>query len=387
MPRNGSGVFVRGNGSFSGLTVWQDQAASADKTISAPRHDTHDQDIADGLTQSLPRDGQAGMTGDLPVGGNRITSVGNGTTRDDAANLAQVQDGATLWLNTLAGTDAYTATPSPAIPSYVAGQRFSAIVANSNTGNVTLKLGTLDPKPVLTRDLAEVPPDELKATNTYDFFYDGTRFIVNTRIDVTGNQVMTGPLTINALTGQSILNMQQNDVQNGQFKGSGGGLDLEIAASRFLILNAIVQQNGNVTVTGNSTVSGIVNGQAEVQENGERVYSPNNAPSFTSPDTRTPTAGSRQDFSLTGIPFTPTGGGAVLVCLTAELGYAVGDKVYLDSSGDHDNNFGVTTVINAANTTASAIIGTAGIALLNATTFTRSAITPASWRLDFVARH
>lgn len=37
------------------------------------------QDIADALSIVLPRDGRAGMTGDLPMGGNEVKGLGGGT--------------------------------------------------------------------------------------------------------------------------------------------------------------------------------------------------------------------------------------------------------------------------------------------------------------------
>jgi len=37
------------------------------------------EDIADALSRVLPRDGRAGMTGDLPMGGNEVKGLGGGT--------------------------------------------------------------------------------------------------------------------------------------------------------------------------------------------------------------------------------------------------------------------------------------------------------------------
>lgn len=85
MPRDGQGVFNRTNGTFSGPSTWAQQAASASNEINSGRHDTHDQDIAQALTESLPRDGQAPMTGNLPMNGNRIISLGAPTNLTDAA--------------------------------------------------------------------------------------------------------------------------------------------------------------------------------------------------------------------------------------------------------------------------------------------------------------
>lgn len=89
MSRDGTGKFVRTNGTFQGSTVWTDQANSADDTINSDRHDTHDQDIADALTGSLARDGQGSMSGNLPMGGNRIVDLANGTGDSDGSTVLQ----------------------------------------------------------------------------------------------------------------------------------------------------------------------------------------------------------------------------------------------------------------------------------------------------------
>ncbi|MBY5998250.1 phage tail protein [Tritonibacter mobilis] len=41
------------------------------------------------MTNSLPRDGQAPMQGELPMGGNKITGLATGTANNDAATVAQ----------------------------------------------------------------------------------------------------------------------------------------------------------------------------------------------------------------------------------------------------------------------------------------------------------
>lgn len=85
MPRDGNGVFNRTNGTFTGPNTWAQQAASASNEINSGRHDTHDEDIAQALTGSLPRDGQAPMNADLPMGNQRITNLGAPTQNTDAA--------------------------------------------------------------------------------------------------------------------------------------------------------------------------------------------------------------------------------------------------------------------------------------------------------------
>jgi len=81
MARNGSGTFER-------LYDWTDDAASS-INIEASRMDAEFDGIANEITNSLPRDGQAAMTDDLPMGGNKITGMASGTADGDAVNMTQ----------------------------------------------------------------------------------------------------------------------------------------------------------------------------------------------------------------------------------------------------------------------------------------------------------
>lgn len=87
MPWSG-GTYTRNNGTYSGSTVWQSDAAAAVK-IRADRHDTHDQDLATGINNCLTKDGQNSPTQNMSWGGFKITSLGNGTATTDAAAYGQ----------------------------------------------------------------------------------------------------------------------------------------------------------------------------------------------------------------------------------------------------------------------------------------------------------
>lgn len=78
MAWNGTGTFSRTNGTNTGATVWaQDEAGAVD--IESDRHDTHDQDLADGINACLAKNGENAMTGNLPMGGNDITNCNAAT--------------------------------------------------------------------------------------------------------------------------------------------------------------------------------------------------------------------------------------------------------------------------------------------------------------------
>lgn len=84
MPRSGSG-------SYSLPAVY---LATPGTTIESDQHNVPLQDIAQALTDSLPRNGSAPMTGNLPMGGNRITGLATPTANGDATTKAYV-DGRT----------------------------------------------------------------------------------------------------------------------------------------------------------------------------------------------------------------------------------------------------------------------------------------------------
>lgn len=60
--------------------------------IQPSQHNPPLEDIAQALTDSLPRDGSAGMTGNLAMGSNRITGLGAATSAGHAPRLDQVVD-------------------------------------------------------------------------------------------------------------------------------------------------------------------------------------------------------------------------------------------------------------------------------------------------------
>lgn len=80
MPRNGSGIF----------TLVASYFATAGQTIRTEQHNPPLEDIATALTNSLPRDGQGAMTGNLPMGGRKITNLAAGTAASDAARIDQL---------------------------------------------------------------------------------------------------------------------------------------------------------------------------------------------------------------------------------------------------------------------------------------------------------
>jgi hypothetical protein len=94
MPRNGSGTYTRPQADYvPGTTIL---ATSVNSDLN---------DMAQALTASLARDGQTTPTANIPLGGFRITGLGNGTSATDAATLGQVDGRAEIDLASASTTD------------------------------------------------------------------------------------------------------------------------------------------------------------------------------------------------------------------------------------------------------------------------------------------
>ena len=87
-----SGTYTRTNGTYSGSGVWASDAAAAVK-IRADRHDTHDQDLAQGINACLNKNGENSPTVDINWGGFKITNIANGSAASDVAAYGQTITG------------------------------------------------------------------------------------------------------------------------------------------------------------------------------------------------------------------------------------------------------------------------------------------------------
>jgi hypothetical protein len=169
-----------GSGSFTLDYDWTDDAGNS-IDITASRFDTQNETMRAGIESSLQKNGENAATADLPMGGFNHTGVGNGTARTEYTSIGQLMDGGLLHY-TAGGTDTYTATPSPAISSYAAGQQFSILFTNANTGAATINLNGVGAK-ALEKDVSTaLVSGEIAAGQVYTITYDGTRFTIGHRV-------------------------------------------------------------------------------------------------------------------------------------------------------------------------------------------------------------
>lgn len=175
MGWNGAGNYQRTNGSFSGSEVWQDDSAAGYDIVDA-RHDTHDQDLAQGINNCLTKDGQNSPTANLSMNSFKHTNVGDGTARNQYATVGQLQDQGVQALSLVGGTTTtVTASMTPVIASYTTGARYYFKAVNTNTGSTTLKI---DSAPAVTIQLngAALVGGELVSGQYHTVIYDGTNF-------------------------------------------------------------------------------------------------------------------------------------------------------------------------------------------------------------------
>ena len=159
-----AGSFTRTNGVHTGSTLWV-QDRDAGTKILATRHDTHDQDLADGINATLEKSGSNAATGNLDIGSNRITLVADGTAKTDAATVNQIQSNAPAFQATDTGTaNAYVIALSPAITAYAAGQAITFQAANASTTASTLNVNTLGTKALKKKNDQAIAAGDIEAS-------------------------------------------------------------------------------------------------------------------------------------------------------------------------------------------------------------------------------
>lgn len=173
MAFNGSGVFSR-------LYNWSTDAASA-IPITASRVDAEDTGFANGLSNTICRDGQSTVIANLPMNNFAHTAVGNATARTQYIAAGQAQDSSFIYAGTASGTgDVITFSLTPAIPAYAAGQQFSFISSAANTTAVTVNINGLGAKSLTKYGATALVANDITSGAIVQIFYDGTRFQLST---------------------------------------------------------------------------------------------------------------------------------------------------------------------------------------------------------------
>lgn len=245
MAWNGAGNFQRTNGSFSGAAVWEDDA-NAGFDIVDSRHDSHDQDLAQGINNCLTKDGQNSPTANLSMNSFKHTNVGDGSARNQYATVGQLQDQGVQAVGSVGGTaNAITASMTPNISAYVTGARYVFKAVSTNSGATTLKIDSA-PAVAIQRNVAALVGGEIVSGRYYEVVYDGTVFhLLNTTanplfLDSVNNRVGIGTT---APTYDLELANTATRCQITRFSNDTSGTQIDLAKSRGATVgtNTIVQ--------------------------------------------------------------------------------------------------------------------------------------------------
>ena len=180
MARNGSGTYVKVGDNVVFDTV-----------ISETYYNNQINDIVSALTQSVSKDGQTTITGNINMGSKKLTAMAVGTAATDSLTLGQAQANAFGYVASDSGSsNAYVIAPSPAIAGYAAGQKFAFLAANVSSGASTLNVSGLGVKNVYYQNAA-ISGAMIKAGALILVVYDGTQFQMISPSDSIGSAAST----------------------------------------------------------------------------------------------------------------------------------------------------------------------------------------------------
>jgi hypothetical protein len=194
MSFNGSGTFVINSAG---------QPVVTGTVISSTAFNALTADLATGLSTTITKNGQSIPTANLPMGGFKLTGLVDGSAATDSATVSQIQSAYGTFLTVL-GTNTITATVSPSLTAYSAGQMFGFVAVNTNTGATTINISGLGAKSIVT-PLGALNAGDIQSGYFYIIYYDGTSFQLLgistslTNLSISGTLSVTGAATFNAI--------------------------------------------------------------------------------------------------------------------------------------------------------------------------------------------
>jgi hypothetical protein len=103
-----------------------------------------------------------------------LAEIANGLQTDVESNdddIADTQNDEPTWLGTITGTDTLTGTATPTRAAYTDGMRFAFVVANNNTGAVTLNVDSIGAEDVVAPDGSALVADDFVAGGIVEVRY------------------------------------------------------------------------------------------------------------------------------------------------------------------------------------------------------------------------
>lgn len=202
MPFNGSGTFQR-------VMNWVNDATAGIK-IRADRHDQEDDNLAQGLSNCMTRDGQSPPTADIPMGAKKIINLADPVNAQDAVTKA--------FLSTIVG-GAYISDTIPA----------AAGVGNlwweSDSGNLFVKYDDGDTTQWVQVNVGP-PQDKISSVGVdmWAGFKTTGKFVVNDKVDGTGTDVLTmldtGAMTVTGDINGGQSGLFASNVRSGPVTGA-----------------------------------------------------------------------------------------------------------------------------------------------------------------------
>lgn len=230
MPRDSQG-------NFTNQYNWVDDEANG-INIESSRHQSGDDDQAQGITDSLDRKGRGGMQADFLGGNFKLTQIKDGTAASDGVNVSQMQTNPFTIGEDTGSANAYVISLTPAITAYTEGLRVRFYAGNTNTGASTLQVNSLTPAPPLQWAAKDIVANTIRAGSLVEADYDGNAFqIINVpeilpqqyggtgetslgaALPGSGRQIFTGSGNFN----KSILPPECETIKATLVGGGGGG--------------------------------------------------------------------------------------------------------------------------------------------------------------------
>ena len=170
-------------------------------------------DIAAALTQSVSKDGQTTMTGNLKMGGNKLTNAGDASAQNEYATAGQVQKGTASYLLSIGGTaNAITAVASFSMTAYTAGQQFIFVpTANNSSTTPTININTIGALTIKRDASAALVANDIVSGRPAKLYYNGTDMILLNPATVAASQLQVNSVETASIQDNAVTTAKIND--------------------------------------------------------------------------------------------------------------------------------------------------------------------------------